>query len=1684
MSDGSTGPPANGENGFSHDDEGIDQMTDLPTAPPPTELVMEDDESEINMLSRKEQLIQQMKEEEKYKEERRRELLYKLKHGIEDSDDDDGDGDDRPTSESAANLARFRLSLDSVTVDDQFDRNFHVDVEDDDDVEHSHAGGNAGGDMDVVEEEKEESVPSQDRDQMNVLQSHSTVVVDVDDLVSEDSNDDDAADVDFGSNDHGGTGVSIGVTESDDMVSVKQKESNDYPSEGMEGDEEVKAEDGGPVEGVPDLEEVMTDTTTTPTGVTGLEEVVQSFDNDVDRKGNMDDDEESVFYRFLKTGFDYVKKELKPKSPKKNRDASGTDTAPTTTKYLDGMVRMPVVNFIDPTTPNIGTISPKSSKDVDDGDDPNSPSRHMKRRAWNNKKKHKLRELNIYNKFETVFHEQHKSILRKVSYRNLRSNEIEVIEDLPLRTQLTAPIILDPAEWHNSPICHVYIAACCSLDHYRSKVRPSLRAFVNQIDGAGSGNEAEAISAAKKAATKEYGAKKRSENKREQVAHANEAVKVAKNAAGGNASSKYLIIFVPIHMSSIDMDAPSQIDDAYKGGGLGLRGRIAAAAALRRSTSQATDRQSTGDSNMEDDESTIGKDMNGTALSAATPAQIHMLSKEHKEVHRRFINDFPNGRTCVLSSLLDANNNLAPDSPIQRQDFNTVLQEMGKTVLSGFVDRIYHYNEELKRCENGTDDVLGTPMKKRMSSEDIDWKQYFLIKESIALTFQQMNLPREALREYEELESKLPVGSMIEMDRAYNSGPILAMAERGDTELFRKAVRSFQSMGDPQHPLLGKYAFSRQIHILFSLKFPRAALVRGLSYVKKVHKIYSEQAKSLSYGESKIALFRNEVCAAGACWDLKRASEVFYFHLLDSDKTNGETAKTKVVLPDGNEKAFISRICDVLNFSRMRCIKISEMAFSSDASIRKALAECPFDAQNEWAPWGESSKVVVQRKSSEPLISIGSVGDCTRWMKSGLASDHHFETMYVELCDEFVQINKILHRNRFAARILAELAEIYITRGDIESAVRNLLICIDNCSLDPWDSLLSWRVFRLACCQRRLSNAPEYLKTLTYCLGTRLAKAMPIKLRHCLQKDLESIVDADEVSGFKWSLSPLFGMKVMIQETTGGTNVQPLIKSSVLMHACEIGDKVQSEVVLKSNLTEPIQVESIKILLQNIDDYQRFAEASDEVMKTDAEIVLSTEHSMSVGPGDNVFKFPWRAMNAGQYVISSVHIQWNKALFRQDYTISTDEAIGFDVLPNEPTQSIELNPIFLIPGHVQDVRLHFYSGADCVNGGRVKLVCSQGLQVKPPSMGEAKQGDRDWLDSCEFDFSSCFPNTGITKIFTVKSEAIDSYDPKATDQVDEDYSYSALQTLEARVTTSYHHGAYKADIQNGTPIKNAPITAILEASVTTLELAALTIKKSGVDFLGDGNFIVSATVVCNTPVPFRLKEWEISLPPTLYLDEEGDLNEGLFDSSVIEGEALYFGFRCKGSANTVEANDASTVLSIVLEDQFGKSFRQFLPLDIREIDEVLKCSESGAENASVANAELKANLQEGLIGSPVMFTYNVDCSSLRPHSSQSGILFHISCVNEDWIIGGSVRGALVLGQSKSCSLSFVGIPIKSGIIKSFPRIELAALHEHEDSSAGALPSAIKVLHKHPSRFLSMAFTSVDEMTCASNLVEI
>lgn len=1682
------------------------------------------EELQREIEDRKNHLALELEEEQRLKQEKRNALAYRLKHGIDsDSEDEESHQDDASINMNVAGATvteKEQILEDATQLlhdDDSSDPRVHSrghtslsstvsDINMESVNLASHRNSLAAIDL-GIELQAEGEVEDDDNDETN----NSDVDMDMDDLISE--GDDPTATLDAHESDKDDDFSSI----EDDTESEVYKGENEVPtSEEMIEEPEIgekkieyvtnQADDiitlkvavEGPVgtilledeaddvialendDGATSLlEDGTDDVIALEVDAEGQTDTMLSEDGVALENGNNDSispelngspqsndpvdnaNYRTQFFKHLKHGFDYVDREVTKTSPKRNsNEGPRIDLQGLPLSFVESLQQTPLVNFIDPTSSSI-------QSPFEDG----SPSRHMKRKAWNPKKpKPKLRELHIYEKFETVFHQQHNGTLQSVSYKNTRTNEIENIDYLPLQTKLTVPTIVDPAEWHNSPICHVYIAACCSIEHYRGKVRPSLRAFVNQIDGAGSGNQLKAISAAKTAARKEFGAKKREENKREQVAAANKAVSAAKDAAGGNTSCKYLIIFVPIHPSSVDSEMSPNVEDAYKGGGLGLGRRLAAANAWRNQQGQ----KSTAD------------DEHSTLDDGSVSSQIFMLSKEHKEIQKKFLTDFPNGKTCVLSTLLDSFNNLAPQSPIQKQEFHTVCQELGKTVLSGFVERVERYNEELKRLEHDQT-IPGSPSKKK-DKNLIDWKQHFLIKDSVALTFEQMKLPMEAMNQYQELEATLPIRPSLEILKRSCPEDMTNIAMAGHASDFRKIIKNTEKLDDIQY-LVNMYLFARQVKLLFLQKLPRAAVNKCLTYVKRFHKICFDEAGLLGGEECRIARLQNDIWAASACWDVKVASDVYTSRLLQSGSdsvTTSSGSPPKKSKSQGllgvNSKSFMSVRCDVLNYIRIRLLNISEEVFSSETLLHKAVAEYPPDSLEPWCPWNDPKRTNEPSQDIVPCAPLipskaWNLGHFAEWIVHGLKSDKCFEAIYIEVCDSIIQMDTFLKRNRSVSRVLAELAEIYILKGDLQAAVENLLMTIDNCLKDPWNTLLSWRVFRLTCCQRRLSNAPEYLKSLTYCLGSRLSHAVPMKLRHVLTRDLQAIVYIKEISEFRWNISPLFGIKLFIRGTPLGKSLQPLLNTDVVMHTCEIGHKAYADIVVESHLAKSIEIDRVAIYLLKVDDYQRLTEANDEVTESDAAFVLSIDTPIDIAPGDNKCSFPWDAMSVGQFVIASVCVHWKHAAFYQDFTTSSNNVIGFDVLPNEPTQSIELNPIFLIPGHIQNVRVLFHSGSDVVNGGTVKLTCSQGLQVMPPIV-EGKAADTEWQDTCEFDLGSCLPNATKTLIASVKSEAIDSYDPNV--QNDDTYSFSALQTLDTVVTTSYHHGMYASLVKESKPIYSSAITAILEATITTLELAALTIKNSMFYPIDNDSFMISATVLCNTPVPFSLKEWEISLSSALQLDTDGDLNVGLYNQSVIEGEELFFGFRCKRSSSITDNQENQAILSIVLQDQFGKSFRQVLPLDIHAIERFLVVQDTSVEEAIVV-ADLTASSLQGLVGGPVIFTYDIDCGTLALDSI-SEILYHLSSSEADWIVGGSVRGTMTFSSNSKGTLSFVGIPTKAGTITRFPRIEMSIAKSLEESPVA--PKCIKVRQNHPRSFVSLAHTTVDSMALSSGSTEI
>lgn len=389
------------------------------------------------------------------------------------------------------------------------------------------------------------------------------------------------------------------------------------------------------------------------------------------------------------------------------------------------------------------------------------------------------------------------------------------------------------------------------------------------------------------------------------------------------------------------------------------------------------------------------------------------------------------------------------------------------------------------------------------------------------------------------------------------------------------------------------------------------------------------------------------------------------------------------------------------------------------------------------------------------------------------------------------------------------------------------------------------------------------------------------------------------------------------------------------------------------------------------------------------------------------------------------------------------------------------------------MRLYFYAGSDIVQRGLVELFCSKGLKVLEPN---TDIDEEKWTSNCSFKLKSCQPGEKLTMIVTVKCDAIDSYTVNSPLQDKTVGRNIPLQTLDAVITTSYHHKLYANELESGALKQCAPMSAILQANVTTLERPALTISDSQAFFYSDNAVVLNATVNCNTPVPFSLKKWNVTFPSYLILEVNGDLNDGLFNRSVIEGEELFFGFKCTVKLPEMPGlHNERPLLNIILQDHFGKSFLQVLPLNIDGFYEMIlnECN-GNKSNSATMNFSLTSN--EGLVGLPVTFKCDIDCSSLNIMDT-SDLLYSLTCDDSDWIIGGKIRGALNMPDGETCcSLEFVGIPTTSGEIKRFPKIELI--------QASSPSSSIKVTSKYPLSFMSRAHKSIETVAHLSFQQEI
>lgn len=631
-------------------------------------------------------------------------------------------------------------------------------------------------------------------------------------------------------------------------------------------------------------------------------------------------------------------------------------------------------------------------------------------------------------------------------------------------------------------------------------------------------------------------------------------------------------------------------------------------------------------------------------------------------------------------------------------------------------------------------------------------------------------------------------------------------------------------------------------------------------------------------------------------------------------------------------------------------------------------------------------------------------------------------------------------------------------------------------------------------------EAAAYLNTLTRCFGPRLAAVAPTQTANLLQTDLEAVVGEKEVSEYRLGVAPFLETELTVQPLAAGKTTQPLgfLRKKLVKHVCYVGETVKTALSITSHLPRPISVDGVRMFLLTSERYEAVHRVAHGLIEEeDSFRVLAVDGPVEITPGQNTLKFEWTPMTIGHYILGTVEVQWKEASFHFDSSALRRPVQSVEVMPSEPSQTIELSPLFLIPGHTQQVRLAFHSGSDIVKEGKVELVCSGGLKVVPPGQ---EISDDAWCESCSVPLEACGPDAEIILLTSVKSDSngMRRPTPGASPQQSLSFDDGFVQTMKARVTTRYHHARYDELISKGAEPESDPMSTLLEAMVTTLDRPALTVSQSNACSYDDEHVMVSVTLHCNTPVPFFLKEWSVNFPTLLKVAEDGDLNQQMFGQAVAEGEELFFGFNCvRKEFRSSSDLDEEPILHVILQDELGKTFRQVLPLTLNTLFEKMH-KEDKYVSMNTALAELTCSAQEGVVGSPVNFAFEVDLSGLsaiKPRNSSGGsngsavkntsrlpIVYTVVCDEADWILGGRVQGLVDRNRdSGKFRLDFVGIPTQSGLIKRWPKILL----EYDASDSGGDKSMplppITVNSRYPELFRSLAYTHHAALACTTLL---
>mmetsp|Transcript_31779 Transcript_31779/g.77154 ORF Transcript_31779/g.77154 Transcript_31779/m.77154 type:complete len:650 (-) Transcript_31779:94-2043(-) len=633
------------------------------------------------------------------------------------------------------------------------------------------------------------------------------------------------------------------------------------------------------------------------------------------------------------------------------------------------------------------------------------------------------------------------------------------------------------------------------------------------------------------------------------------------------------------------------------------------------------------------------------------------------------------------------------------------------------------------------------------------------------------------------------------------------------------------------------------------------------------------------------------------------------------------------------------------------------------------------------------------------------------------------------------------------------MGEFYLRKGDKASAAASFKKILKVYKQDQWDRLHFWRLFRLAYCQRTMAEPSDYLKTLVSCFTPRLTASAPAKTLSILQDDLEAVLAHPSIADARYGKLAFIETHMALPNaskdvTSIGDGVD---KKQVVKKFCDVGETLQIKFAVTSHLPKMITTDSIKLFVLPFGDFASILEKGDAIEEEDAAKVLALESPLKIQPGKNEFEFEWTPPASGQYILSTVELKWLQGYFYYDSMDLPHPMLGVDVLPSEPTHSISLEPRYLNYGHDQEVQMTFDAGSDTITSGKAVLSCSDGLLILPQGQ-DLNTGE--WTQKVEMDLNTSSPGDKYVVKVNVRTD-------KNKEPHPEPDSADGAKGLIAKAFTTYLNAN---TVDSGESANANAMKTVLESFVPLLEKSVLSVESVQYYWVEEDTVaLICILLKSNSPNPFSIAGWDLTLPTTLRLGKDGDLNGHIRDSVVSTGDLVSFSFECHVGKDVDETEkDDLCTLSVRVAEESGDPFVLDLPVDIASLYSSFEQDQTASDDAVVATLTVDAN--EGIVGEPVTMKYSVNIPSSETLSKLDMVYsFDQKDSTSSWALAGKTSGLVTPSstQTKKFTCNVVGIPAVTGFLDDFPQISLSVVRPE-----GGEKMPILVETKPPSQFLS------------------